>query len=253
MKKTLLNKIFTVKKTRFYLSSIVLLCISGFSFAKSSNGILIKTIYVAVRDAKRNAATVKGKVTDSLTGEALPGVSVKVKGTNIGVVTDLNGNFTIQAPDNATLVFSYIGYNPVEVAAGGKANLNIRLKAATNNLNEVVVVGYGTQKKTSVTAAVSTLKTADIAQKPVVNLTNSLVGRVSGLISTQGSGEPGFDGSGIQIRGVGSIGRSAALLIVDGVPRDFSRLDPNTIATLTVLKDAAAVAPYGVAGANGVI
>ncbi len=253
MKKTLLNKIFTVKKPRFYLGSIVLLCISGFSFAKSSNGVLNKGIYVAVRDAKKNAATVKGKVTDSSTGEALPGVSVKVKGSTIGTVTDLNGNFTIQAPDNATLIFSYIGYNPIEVAVGGRTSLTIRLKAATNNLNEVVVVGYGTQKKTSVTAAISTLKTADIAQKPVVNLTNSLVGRVSGLISTQGSGEPGFDGSGIQIRGVGSIGGSAALLIVDGVPRDFSRLDPNTIATLTVLKDAAAVAPYGVAGANGVI
>jgi len=118
MKKTLLNKIFTVKKPRFYLGSIVLLCISGFSFAKSSNGVLNKGIYVAVRDAKKNAATVKGKVTDSSTGEALPGVSVKVKGSTIGTVTDLNGNFTIQAPDNATLIFSYIGYNPIEVAVG---------------------------------------------------------------------------------------------------------------------------------------
>jgi len=118
MKKTLLNKIFTVKKPRFYLSSIVLLCISGFSFTKSPEGVLIKSVYVTVRDVTKNAATVKGKVTDSSTGEALPGVSVKVKGSTIGTVTDLNGNFTIQAPDNATLIFSYIGYNPIEVAVG---------------------------------------------------------------------------------------------------------------------------------------
>jgi TonB-dependent SusC/RagA subfamily outer membrane receptor len=92
-----------------------------------------------------------------------------------------------------------------------------------------------------------------VAQKPVVNLTNSLVGRVAGVVSVQGSGEPGYDGASIQIRGIGTTGGTQPLYIVDNVPRDFSRLDPNTIETITVLKDAAAVAPYGVAGANGVV
>lgn len=253
MKKTLLKIFLTVKKPWFYLGSIVFIFVSSFSFAEGLDGVLTKSIYVTVRDATKNAAAVKGKVTDNATGEALPGVSVKVKGSTTGTVTDLNGNFTIEAPAGSTLVFSYIGYNPIEAVVGGRTTLNIKLKASPNNLSEVVVVGYGTQKKTSVTAAISTLRTADIARKPVVNLTNSLVGRVSGVISTQGSGEPGFDGSGIQIRGVGSVGGTQPLYIVDGVPRDFSRLDPNSIANISILKDAAAVAPYGVAGANGVV
>ncbi|RFZ86024.1 TonB-dependent receptor [Mucilaginibacter terrenus] len=197
--------------------------------------------------------TIKGKVIDKTTGESLVGVTIRVKDGTGGVVTDVNGDFTLTAPDNATLIVSYIGYETSEIAVGGQTVLSIRLQPAGKNLNEVVVVGYGTQKKTSTTAAVSTLKAKDIALKPVVNISNTLVGRVSGLIVTQSSGEPGFDGSNIQIRGTGSLGGSAPLLVVDGVPRDFTRLDPNTVETLTILKDAAAVAPYGVAGANGVI
>jgi TonB-dependent SusC/RagA subfamily outer membrane receptor len=252
MKKILPKKFLTVKKPPFYLGFIILLFISGFSFAKGSNGVLIRRTF-AVEKTGEIAAPIKGKVTERSTNQSLPGVSVRVKGTNIGVVTDLNGNFTIDAPARSTLVFTYVGFETIEVPADGRGSLNIQLKASSSSLNEVVVVGYGTQKKTSVTAAVSTINTAEIAQKPVVNLTNALVGRASGLIATQGSGEPGFDGSGILIRGPATNGRTDPLTVVDGVPRDFSRLDPNTIETLTVLKDAAAVAPYGVAGANGVI
>ncbi len=251
MKTTLRTKIPIVKKPQVYLAGIALLFISSSSFATVINTVSNKTVFAHVQ--AEVAITVKGTVTDGSNGQTLIGVSIKIKGTKIGTVTDVNGNFSIRADDNATLVFTYLGYEPIEVAVNGRTSLNIKMQVSSKNLSEVVVVGYGTQKKTSVTAALSTLKIADIAQKPVVNLTNSLVGRVSGVISTQGSGEPGFDGSNISIRGTGSIGGSAALLIVDGVPRDFSRLDPNTIATLTVLKDAAAVAPYGVAGANGVI
>ncbi|WP_299290318.1 TonB-dependent receptor [uncultured Mucilaginibacter sp.] len=253
MKKILPEKFLLVKKPPFYLGCIILLFISSFGFAKGSNGVLAKNVYVTGENAKKIAVPIKGKVTELLTNQALPGVSVRVKGTSIGVVTDINGNFTIDAPAKSTLVFTYIGFETVETPVDGRGNYNIQLKASSSNLNEVVVVGYGTQKKTSVTASVSTINTAEIAQKPVVNLTNSLVGRASGLIATQGSGEPGNDGSGLLIRGPATPGRTAPLTVVDGVPRDFSRLDPNTIETLTVLKDAAAVAPYGVAGANGVI
>lgn len=225
-------------------------------FLKISKKVISQLVILLLLTNIANAQSknIKGSVTDRTTGEILVGVTVKIKNATIGTQTDANGNYSLNnVPHNAVLVMSYIGYVPIEIAVSGNTTVNGQLLASAKNLNEVVVVGYGTQKKTSVTGAVSTLKTADIAMKPVVNITNSLIGRVSGVISTQGSGEPGYDGSNIQIRGVGSIGGSAALLVVDGVPRDFSRLDPNSIATLTVLKDAAAVAPYGVAGANGVI
>jgi TonB-linked SusC/RagA family outer membrane protein len=253
MKKTLLKKVLLIKKPRFYLGIPIILSISSFSFANVSPKALNSIQSVTSKTGTQANVTVTGKVTDHTNGQTLPGVSVKVKGSDVGTVTNIDGVFSIQAPDDATLVFSYVGYNAVEVAVKGKKDLNVSLQVSAQNLNEVIVVGYGTQKRTSVTAAVSTIKAADIAMKPVVNLTNSLVGRASGLIITQGSGEPGIDGSNIQIRGVGSIGGTQPLLIVDGVPRDFSRLDPNSIANISVLKDAAAVAPYGVAGANGVI
>jgi len=254
MKKTLLKKMFILKNPRVYLGTLILLCISTYGFAGTLNRVLTNVSLTDVKNVNKDDITVKGKVTDQSNGQTIPGVSVRVKGSSVGTVSDNNGNYSIKAPADATLVFSFIGYDPIDVQVKGNTSLNIKLQTSSaKNLNEVVVIGYGTQKKTSLTAAVSTINTGEIAQKPVVNLTNSLVGRASGLIITQSSGEPGFDGSGIQIRGAGSIGSTQPLYIVDGVPRDFSRLDPNTIATITILKDAAAVAPYGVAGANGVI
>lgn len=200
------------------------------------------------------AINIKGKVTDKITGEPLPGVNIKIKNLARGATTDVNGNYAISdVAENATLIISYVGYVTSEVNVSGNAIINIQLTAQNRELNEVVVVGYGTQKKTSTTAAVSSLALQNVVQKPVVNLTNSFVGRVSGLIATQGNGEPGQDGSSLIIRGPATTGRTGALTIVDGVPRDFSRLDPNSIETITILKDAAAVAPYGVAGANGVV
>jgi TonB-linked SusC/RagA family outer membrane protein len=252
MENILLKKILIIPRRQVYLG-IILLFISGFSFAGASNSVSNKSKSGRVNKTIIYATTIKGHVTDSKTGVALPGVTIKIKGSQAGVNTNTNGDFTLQVPDNATLVVSYVGYITTEVPVNGQTNLNIQLEPDEKKLDEVIVLGYGTQKKTSVTAAVSTLNVGDVTQKPVVNLTNDLVGRVAGVIAVQGSGEPGFDGSSFSIRGVGSVGGSAALLIVDGVPRDFSRLDPNTIATVSILKDAAAVAPYGVAGANGVV
>jgi TonB-linked SusC/RagA family outer membrane protein len=236
-----------------FLLLIALFCIPITSFADRLNtDFKNKPLNTSDFDNGQDVI-VKGKVTDASTGQTLPGVTVQIKGSRSGTVSDINGNFTISAPDIATLVFSFVGFDVAEVAVKGKNFLNVTLRAKPNGLNEVVVVGYGTQKKTSTTAAVSTVSVADIAQKPIVNLTNGLVGRAAGLIATQGNGEPGFDGSGLLIRGPATTGRTSPLTVVDGVPRDFSRLDPNSIETITVLKDAAAVAPYGVAGANGVI
>jgi TonB-linked SusC/RagA family outer membrane protein len=196
---------------------------------------------------------VSGKVIDPSAGKGLRGVTVNLKGSSRTVATDDSGRFTIAAPSDGTLIFTYVGYERLEVKLKGQQTVMITLFSTAKTMGDVVVIGYGTQRKALTTAAVSTVVADEFAEKPVVNITNDLVGRASGIIATQGSGEPGFDGSNILIRGIGSIGSTQPLFIVDGVPRDFSRLDPNTIETVTVLKDGAAVAPYGVAGANGVI
>ncbi|RRB02684.1 SusC/RagA family TonB-linked outer membrane protein [Larkinella rosea] len=198
--------------------------------------------------------TIQGKVTDGAKGDELPGVSIVLKGSTRGTTSDGTGNYKLAIPGpDAVLVFSFVGYEPQEVLVGGRSEINVSLKPDIKALSEVVVVGYGVQKKTSVTAAVSTLKGTEIASVPVTNLSNGLGGRLPGVIVKQASGEPGRDGSNIFVRGISSTGNNQPLLIVDGIPRNFQQLDPNTIETFTVLKDAAAVAPYGVAGANGVV
>ncbi len=247
--KITLQKHYSTKIKIVQLGCLFLLMFSSSAKADDSNRFFINFL----KSSSQNQNVVTGTVSDATTGETLPGVSVLVKGTTTGTVTDVNGKFRIEAATNAVLVLTYIGYTTVEIPTNGKTTLNVKLQRSQNNLDEVVVVGYGTQKRTSLTSAVSTLDVEDITQKPVVNLTNSLVGRVSGVIARQASGEPGQDASQIIIRGPATTGRIGALTVVDGVPRDFSRLDPNSIATVTILKDAAAVAPYGVAGANGVI
>jgi TonB-linked SusC/RagA family outer membrane protein len=196
---------------------------------------------------------IKGKVTDRKTSEPLIGVSVKIKGTNVGASTDVNGNYSLNAPENGILVFSIIGYISQELPVNGSASIDMTLQEDLQSLNEVVIVGYGTQKRTSVTAAVSSLNGAKIAAVPVANMSNAIGGRLPGLIVRQNSGEPGKDGSNIFIRGVSTTGNSQPLLVVDGIRRAFQNLDPSTIENITVLKDAAAVAPFGIAGANGVI
>lgn len=197
---------------------------------------------------------ISGRVTDN-SNAPLSGVSVKPKGTQQGTVTDAAGNFDITFSFTAAPVvtFSYVGYNNQEVKVANNQKLNIVLAQATNTLNDVVVIGYGKQKKTTVTAAISTVGGDQITKAPVANISNALGGRVSGVISRQSSGAPGGDNDQIQIRGIGTTGSSAPLIIVNGIPRDYNQLDPNEVETVTILKDAAAVAPYGLAGANGVI
>lgn len=198
-------------------------------------------------------AVVKGTVKDSK-GTPLPGVTIMVKGSNKGTSTTADGRFEMEVPDNAVLVISYIGFQNQEQAVNGRAVIDIVLQDEAKGLNEIIVVGYGTQKKAFTTAAISTVKSDDIARNPVANMNNSIAGRVSGVLAFQSSGEPGEDASLIRVRGVGTTGsRNGPLTIVDGIPRNFSQVSPNEIETITVLKDAAAIAPYGLAGANGVI
>lgn len=197
---------------------------------------------------------VRGTVRD-INGLPLPGVSIKVKGANKGAMTNSAGKFEIEAAENSILVISYVGFLTQELTVtDSKSELNVVLADDTQGLNEVIVVGYGTQKKTSTTSAVSTLKGEVITKNPVANINNSLAGRVSGLLAFQGTGEPGADASVLRVRGVGTTGsRNGALTVVDGIPRSISQINPNEIESITVLKDAAAIAPYGLAGANGVI
>ncbi|MDR1116555.1 MAG: TonB-dependent receptor [Tannerella sp.] len=196
--------------------------------------------------------SITGKVVDEK-GEPVIGANVLERETNNGVITDIEGRFSLQVSQGAVLIVSYVGYLRQEIVTGDNTVLNITLREDTQNLEEVVVVGYGTQKKTSLTASVSAINGETIVQQPVGDITNTLGGRMSGIIFTQGNGEPGADRANILIRGIGTTGGTSPLIIVDGIPRDFSRLDPNTIESITILKDAAAVASYGMAGANGVI
>ncbi len=196
---------------------------------------------------------VKGVITDNKNAP-LANTSINIKGTNTGVTTDSKGAFAIDVPrTGSVLVVSFIGYQTQEITIGNKTNLTIQLGLSNSSLNDVVVVAYGTQRKASVTAAVSSIKGDDIAAQPVADISNSIAGRVTGVIATQDNGEPGSDGSRILIRGISTTGNTQPLVIVDGIPRNYTQLDPNSIASVSILKDAAAVAPYGMGGANGVI
>lgn len=196
---------------------------------------------------------VKGVVVDEK-NMPVADASIRVKGKNTGTISDSTGHFTISVADkNDVLIISNIGFKSQEVTIPASGAITVQLIGENSTLSDVVVVGYGVQKRTSLTAAVSSLKGDEIKSTPVANISNALGGRVAGVLFKQGSGEPGYDGSTILIRGFSTTGNTAPLVIVDGVPRSFQQLDPNSVASFTILKDAAAVAPYGVAGANGVI
>ncbi|MBB6498703.1 SusC/RagA family TonB-linked outer membrane protein [Pedobacter cryoconitis] len=197
---------------------------------------------------------VKGTVTDDK-GLGIPGVSVKLKDGTTASMTDLAGKYSIKVPENGTLLFSYLGYISQEIAVDNQTVINVKLKENSQALSEIVVVGYGTQKKAVVSGAVASVKGSELAKTPTVNLSNSLAGRLPGVTALQSSGEPGYDGSTIRIRGVNSLGNNDALIVIDGVPNragGLERINPNDVESVSVLKDASA-AIYGSRAANGVI
>ncbi len=197
--------------------------------------------------------TVSGKV--SFGDTALSGASVSVKNSKTATATDAGGNYTISIPKNATLVFSYVGYAEQEVPVNGQSTINVNMNNAGVQLNEVVVVGYNSQKKATVTGSISVVKGSDVAKSPQANLSNSLAGRASGIILNNRAGEPGYDGSSILIRGLATTGNNDVLIVVDGIPGQIGgleRLNPNDIESISILKDASA-AIYGSRAANGVI
>lgn len=199
---------------------------------------------------------IRGKVVDDK-GLPLPGVSVQLKGTKIGAVTDSKGNYSLSIPDDQTstnLTFSFLGFVTQEVSIGNQKIINISLKADTGNiLNDVVVVGYGTQKRISVTGAVNTIDAKNIENKPVLNAYQALQGESPNLIIQQSSLNPGSNVT-VNIRGVGTLGDNTPLVVIDGIiGGNLNTLNPNDIASVSVLKDAGSAAIYGSRAANGVI
>ncbi len=207
------------------------------------------TLWAAVQQEIRISGTV---ISD---GEPLPGVSVQIKGETTGTITDMDGKYSISAPSDAILVYRFVGLKTVEQSVNGRNMINVTLESDSKELDEVMVVAYATAKKYSFTGAASTVKGDEIAKLQVASVSRALEGTVSGVQASAASGQPGTDAE-IRIRGIGSINASSApLYVVDGVPFDGSvnSINPDDIASMTVLKDAASAALYGSRGANGVI
>ncbi|PWG79879.1 SusC/RagA family TonB-linked outer membrane protein [Pararcticibacter amylolyticus] len=221
-------------------------------FTRLSGGAFVFFLILGSVFAQQNIS-IRGRVTDAKSGEALIGVSVKVKGTTQGTSTDVNGGFTISAPGTGILVVSYIGYQSQEVAINNQPTINIKLQASSQSLNEVIVVGYGTQRKIDVTGSISQVKGADVNKQPASDAASALQGKVAGVTITN-SGAPGATPKVI-VRGVGTIyGNTNLLYVIDGVWYDnMSFINPADIENISVLKDASAQSIYGIRAANGVI
>lgn len=195
---------------------------------------------------------ISGKVTAE-DGEPLIGVNILIKGTATGTITDFDGNYSLTAPEDAILVFSYTGYSAQEVAVGGRTSIDLVMALDLLNLSEVVVTGYGSSKKENLTGAVGVISAKELGARPITSASQSLQGKVSGVWINQNSGEPGQDGASIRIRGIGTLNNSNPLILVDGIEAPFDNINPNDIESVTVLKDAASAAIYGSRAANGVV
>lgn len=197
---------------------------------------------------------ITGKVIDG-NGEPIIGANILVKGSTNGVITDLDGNYTIQVPsDQSILEISYVGYKTLDVPVKGKNTLNITLDSTMENLDEVVVVGYGTQKKVNLTGSVQNVTSKDLTRRSLSNTSTALQGLVPGVSVVQSSGQPGADGASITIRGTGSLNSSTGpLILIDGVEGDMNNIDMNAIESISILKDAASASIYGSRASNGVV
>ena len=199
--------------------------------------------------------TITGKVTDEK-GEALIGVNIIVKETNKGTTTNVDGKYTLSVPGSSSkIIYTFVSYESREVTVGNQSIINVSLSPDAKSLSEVIVVGYGVQKKATISGSVVSVKGSDLQKSPSVNLSNSLAGRMAGVVAVNRSGEPGSDGSTIRIRGANTLNNNDALIVIDGIPNragGLDRINPADIETISVLKDASA-AIYGARAANGVI
>lgn len=209
---------------------------------------------IAVFSEKAGQIVIRGIIKDEH-GLPIPGAGVKVKGTLISAATDVNGSFSISVPsESAVLIITYVGYDTREINISGQKTVSVQLVPNSKALEEVAVVGFGTQRKVSLIGAQSTLAAKELKQ-PVASITQSLAGRIAGVVGVQRSGEPGRSTADIWIRGIATFGGNVSnpLILVDGVERSIDNIDPEDIESFTVLKDASGTAVYGVRGANGVV
>ena len=203
--------------------------------------------------AQQATKKVTGKVVDA-TGLSVIGANVYEKGTTNGAITDIDGNFSLNVPKGASIVISCIGYNTQEIVVTSNSHYEVVLTEDTRGLEEIVVVGYGTQKKVNLTGSVAVVKSEQLQNRAATNVTNLLAGHMPGVTVIQSSGQPGADTGSLNVRGIGTMNSGAsAMVIVDGVEASMSTVDPNDIDNISILKDASASAIYGARAANGVI
>lgn len=216
--------------------------------------LILTLMLLSMGASAQDKITVTGTITDPA-GEPIIGASVFEALTTNGTVSDFDGNFKIQVKDNnASLKVSYVGFSDLNIRVGNQHTINIVMHEDNKTLNEVVVVGYGAQKKESVIGAISQVSSKDLLSTPAANITQAISGKIPGVVTTQTSGAPGMDDATINIRGRATFaGDGSPLIMVDGVERSFSQIAPDDIESISVLKDASATAVYGVRGANGVI
>ena len=214
--------------------------------------LVVMLLPMSVSMTAQESIRVHGVVVDDV-GQPVIGAAVYIDGTTTGVVTDLDGNFQLNAPADAMLRVSFIGFKQAVETIDGRSEITITLVDEMHELDEVQIVAYGAQKKVTVTGAVSSVKTEDITRTPTGSVSNMLTGQMAGLTTVQYSGEPGNDAAQIYVRGQATWTNSAPLIQVDGVERALNDIDPNEIESITILKDASATAVFGVRGANGVV
>jgi TonB-linked SusC/RagA family outer membrane protein len=224
---------------------------------KLTINLILLLLCVAVQGENLSAQPPARRVTGVVKNsdqEILPGVTVQAKGTTKGTITNAEGAFELLVSESDVLVFSFLGCVSQAIPVSGRSTINVTLLESATDIDEVVVVAYGKQKKVSVTAAISTVETKELKQSSSANLAASLAGRLPGLTTMQTSGQPGNDKVNLYLRGIGTLNDASPLILIDGIPRsNISSLDPNEIATVSILKDASATAVFGVRGANGVI
>lgn len=217
--------------------------------------LLLISLFFIWNQALAQEVHVSGNVTTSVDGESLPGVSIVIKGTSIGTVTDIDGNFNLNVPSDAILVFSFIGMDTEEIALNGQTAISLVMSSSSKDLEEVVVVGYGTQKKVNLSGAVNSIDAKELESRPIVNLSQGLQGVAPNLNIDFVSGEPG-QAAQINIRGITSINGGEPLILIDGVPSsavELNRLSPEDVSDISVLKDASSAAIYGARAAFGVV
>jgi len=251
------HKVNLVKGTRSVAQTLdLLLSATALTYNAKGSYILIKgkpAKATATANEIKAELKITGTVRDQL-GREVAGVNVRNLLTSRGTITDEKGNYSILANTGEVIEFSHVGYNSQQFTITDRIVINVTLEGTSGSLNDVVIIGFGQQKKITTIGAQTTIKVEELKQ-PVANISNVITGRIAGIIGVQRSGEPGYDNADIWIRGISTFTNSSSnpLILVDGVERSFNNIDPEDISSFSVLKDASATAVYGVRGANGVI